>query len=136
MGAQGLKRVSEMAVLNANYMKEELKEFYELPFSQTCMHEFVLSHLKNNPYGITTKQIAKRLLDFGMHPPTIYFPLIVEEALMIEPTETESLESINEYISALITIAQEAITNPEIIKTALHTTPGELLDEVEQPEIQ
>lgn len=131
MGAQGLKRVSEMAVLNANYMKEELKEFYELPFSQTCMHEFVLSHLKNNPYGITTKQIAKRLLDFGMHPPTIYFPLIVEEALMIEPTETESLESINEYISALITIAQEAITNPEIIKTAPHTTPVKLLDEVQ-----
>jgi glycine dehydrogenase subunit 2 len=131
MGAQGLKRVSEMAVLNANYMKEELKEFYELPFSQTCMHEFVLSHLKNNPYGITTKQIAKRLLDFGMHPPTIYFPLIVQEALMIEPTETESLESINEYISALITIAQEAITNPEIIKTAPHTTPVKLLDEVQ-----
>jgi glycine dehydrogenase subunit 2 len=130
MGAEGLKRVSELAVLNANYMKEELKEYYELPYEQTCMHEFVLGRLKINPYGITTKQIAKRLLDFGLHPPTIYFPLIVSEAMMIEPTETESLESMEEYISALIQIAKEAVENPQIIKTAPHNTPVKLLDEV------
>ena len=130
MGAEGLKRVSELAVLNANYMKERLKDYYELSYVQTCMHEFVLSRLKNNPHGVTTRQIAKRLLDFGVHPPTIYFPLIVPEAMMIEPTETESLESIEEYISLLIQIAKEAEENPEIIKTAPHTTPVKLLDEV------
>jgi glycine dehydrogenase subunit 2 len=130
MGAEGLKRVSELAVLNANYMKEQLAEYFELPFKQACMHEFVLSRLKNNPSGITTKQIAKRLLDFGVHPPTTYFPLIVPEAMMIEPTETESLESMEEYISALVHIAREAVENPEIIKTAPHTTPVRLLDEV------
>jgi len=130
MGAEGLKRVSEIAVLNANYMKEKLKEYYILPFEQTCMHEFVLSKLRNNPYGITTKQIAKRLLDFGVHPPTVYFPLIVPEALMIEPTETESLENIEEYISALIQVAKEAVDNPEMVKTAPHNTTVKLLDEV------
>ncbi|NLU35683.1 MAG: aminomethyl-transferring glycine dehydrogenase subunit GcvPB, partial [Clostridiales bacterium] len=92
--------------------------------------EFVLSRLKNNPHGVTTRKIAKQLLDFGVHPPTIYFPLIVPEAMMIEPTETESLESIEEYISLLIQIAKEAEENPEIIKTAPHTTPVKLLDEV------
>lgn len=131
MGAEGLKNVSKMAVLNANYMKERLKEYFELPYDQTCMHEFVLSGLKNNPHGITTKQIAKRLLDFGVHPPTVYFPLIVHEALMIEPTETESLESMEEYISALEQIAREAVDNPEVIKNAPHTTPVKLLDEVQ-----
>ena len=130
MGAEGLKRVSEMSVLNANYMMDRLKEFYELPYDQTCMHEFVISHLKNNPADINTKQIAKRLLDFGVHPPTTYFPLIVHEAMMIEPTETESLESMEEFISAMIQIAKEAVENPEIIQTAPHNTPIKLLDEV------
>jgi len=130
MGAEGLKRVSELAVLNANYMKEELKEYFELPYEQACMHEFVLSRLKNNPHNITTKQIAKRLLDFGVHPPTTYFPLIVPEALMIEPTETESLNSMDEYISAMKQIAKEAVENPDVVKTAPHNTPVKLLDEV------
>ncbi|NLB43089.1 MAG: aminomethyl-transferring glycine dehydrogenase subunit GcvPB [Clostridiales bacterium] len=130
MGAEGLKRVSEMAVLNANYMMDRLKEYYELPYDQTCMHEFVISYLKNNPADINTKQIAKRLLDFGVHPPTTYFPLIVHEAMMIEPTETESLESMDEYISAMIQIAKEAVEDPEIIQTAPHNTPIKLLDEV------
>ena len=131
MGAEGLKKVSELAVLNANYMMEILKEYYKLPYDVTCMHEFVLSELKDNPHQITTKQIAKRLLDFGVHPPTTYFPLIVSEAMMIEPTETESLESMNEYISALIQIAKEAVENPELLKTAPHNTRIKLLDEVQ-----
>ena len=130
MGAEGLKRVSEMAVLNANYMMNRLKEYYKLPYDQTCMHEFVISHLKNNPADINTKQIAKRLLDFGVHPPTTYFPLIVHEAMMIEPTETESLESMEEFISAMFQIAKEAVEDPEIIQTAPHNTPIKLLDEV------
>jgi glycine dehydrogenase subunit 2 len=94
------------------------------------MHEFVISRLKNNPNGITTKEIAKRLLDFDVHPPTIYFPLIVNEAMMIEPTETESKDSMDKFIEAMIQIAREAVENPEIIRTAPHNTPSKLLDEV------
>lgn len=130
MGAQGLRRVSEIAVINANYMMKSLLDHYELPYDRTCMHEFVLSKLKDNPNNINTKQIAKRLLDFRLHPPTTYFPLIVSEAMMIEPTETESLESLNTYIDALIRIAKEAIQAPELIKEAPHTTSVKLLDEV------
>jgi glycine dehydrogenase subunit 2 len=130
MGAEGLKKASQLAVLNANYMKEILREYYELPYDQTCMHEFVLSGLKNNPEHITTKQIAKRLLDYGVHPPTIYFPLIVHEAMMIEPTETESLESMDAYMDALMKIAKEAVESPELVKTAPHGTIVKLLDEV------
>ncbi|MGI6537353.1 MAG: aminomethyl-transferring glycine dehydrogenase subunit GcvPB [Caldicoprobacterales bacterium] len=130
MGAEGLKRVSELAVLHANYMMENLKEYYYLPYDRTCMHEFVISRLKNNPNGITTKEIAKRLLDFDVHPPTIYFPLIVNEAMMIEPTETESKDSMDKFIEAMIQIAREAVENPEIIRTAPHNTPSKLLDEV------
>lgn len=131
MGAEGLKKASKLAVLNANYMKEILKEYYELPYDETCMHEFVLSGLKNNPEHITTKQIAKRLLDYGVHPPTVYFPLIVHEAMMIEPTETESLESMNAYIDALIQIAKEAVEQPGLVKSAPHKTAVRLLDEVQ-----
>jgi len=131
MGAEGLKAASRMAVLNANYMKEMLKDYYELPYDRTCMHEFVLGELKNNPYGITAKQIAKRLMDYGLHPPTTYFPLIVHEALMVEPTETESVESMEEYVQALIRIAQEAAEDPDVVKTAPHTTIIKQLDEVQ-----
>ena len=131
MGAEGLKKVSRMAVLNANYMKEILKDYYELPYDRTCMHEFVLGGLKNNPEQITTKQIAKRLMDYDLHPPTTYFPLIVHEALMIEPTETESLESMKEYMEALIRIAQEAVEDPEVVRSAPHSTIVKLLDEVQ-----
>ncbi len=130
MGAEGLKAASRMAVLNANYMKEMLKDYFELPYDRTCMHEFVLGGLKNNPYGITAKQIAKRLMDYGLHPPTTYFPLIVHEALMLEPTETESVESMEEYVQALIRIAQEAVKDPDVVKTAPHTTIVKQLDEV------
>ena len=131
MGAEGLKRVSQLAVLNANYMKEILKEYDELPYDRICMHEFVLGGLKNNPAQITTKQIAKRLLDYGVPPPTIYFPLIVHEALMVEPTETESLESMNGYTDAMIRIAREAAEDPETVRTAPHDTTVKLLDEVQ-----
>jgi len=130
MGAEGLQKVSETAVLNANYMMHALKDLYELPYDRTCMHEFVLSRLKDNPENITTKQIAKRLLDYGLHPPTTYFPLIVREALMIEPTESESIESLDRYIDALISIAHEAVEAPELLKEAPHDTPVRLLDEM------
>ncbi|MDD2216461.1 MAG: aminomethyl-transferring glycine dehydrogenase subunit GcvPB, partial [Eubacteriales bacterium] len=118
LGREGLKEVSQQAVLNANYMMERLKEHYKLPIDGVCMHEFVLAGLKNNENGVTTLDIAKRILDYGFHPPTIYFPLIIQEAMMIEPTETESLESLNAYIDALIQIAKEAKEDPERLKKA------------------
>lgn len=129
MGPDGLKRVSEYAVLNANYMMRRLQEVYDLPFTQHCKHEFVLSGKKQKKLGVRTLDIAKRLLDFGYHPPTIYFPLIVEEAMMIEPTETESKETLDEFIDALIQIAKEAEENPEIVQEAPHTTVIGRLDE-------
>ncbi|MDD4583798.1 MAG: aminomethyl-transferring glycine dehydrogenase subunit GcvPB [Eubacteriales bacterium] len=130
LGREGLKEVSQQAVLNANYMMERLKEHYKLPIDGVCMHEFVLAGLKNNENGVTTLDIAKRILDYGFHPPTIYFPLIIQEAMMIEPTETESLESINAYIDALIQIAKEAKEDPERLKKAPYTTPVRRIDEV------
>lgn len=130
LGSEGLKEVSQQAVLNANYMMERLKEYYNLPVDAICMHEFVLAGLKDNEYGVTTLDIAKRILDYGFHPPTIYFPLIIHEAMMIEPTETESLESINSYIDALINIAKEAKEDPELLKKAPYTTPVRRIDEV------
>ncbi|MDI3310436.1 MAG: aminomethyl-transferring glycine dehydrogenase subunit GcvPB [Thermoanaerobacterium sp.] len=130
MGAEGLKFASEIAVLNANYLKEKLKSYYELPYDTICKHEFVLSGLKNKESGITTLDAAKRLIDYGFHPPTIYFPLIVDSALMIEPTETESKETLDEFIEAMKSIAKEAEENPEILKTAPHNTPVRRLDEV------
>lgn len=131
MGANGLKRASQIAVLNANYIMRSLSDHYVLPYDRVCMHEFVLSRLKNNPNNITTKQIAKRLLDYHLHPPTTYFPLIVPDAMMIEPTETESIESMNAYIGALIDIAIEAVDAAELLKEAPHNTPVKLLDEVQ-----
>lgn len=130
MGAEGLKFASEMAVLNANYLKEKLKSHYDLPYDTICKHEFVLSGLKNKETGVTTLDVAKRLIDYGFHPPTIYFPLIVDSALMIEPTETESKETLDEFIDAMKSIAKEAEENPEILKTAPHNTPVRRLDEV------
>ena len=129
MGAAGLKRVSEMAVLNANYLMNKLKDHYNLPIDTVCMHEFVLSGLKDCPEGISTLDVAKRLIDLGYHPPTVYFPLIVPEALMVEPTETESVETLDEFINAMITIAQEAKENPEILKAAPQNAPLRRLDE-------
>ncbi|HEY7030184.1 MAG TPA: aminomethyl-transferring glycine dehydrogenase subunit GcvPB [Thermomicrobiales bacterium] len=129
-GAAGLRRVSEDAVLNANYLLANLRDRYDLPFDRTCMHEFVLSGNRQKQNGVRTLDIAKRLLDFGVHPPTTYFPLVVAEALMIEPTETESKESLDHFIAALRQIADEAESNPEYVTSAPHTTEYKRLDEV------
>ncbi len=128
-GASGLREVSENAVINANYLKESLKDYYHLPFPDPCQHEVVLSGINQKTKGVRTLDIAKRLLDFGLHAPTVYFPLIVPEALMIEPTETESKESLDEFVGAMIQIAKEAEENPEIVKSAPHNTPVTRLDE-------
>lgn len=130
MGAEGLKKASEMAVLNANYMKSKLKDYYFLPIDKICKHEFVLGGLEQGLSEVTTLDVAKRLLDYGYHPPTIYFPLIVDNAIMIEPTETESLETMDTFIEAMISIAKEAKENPQLLKMAPYTTPVRRLDEV------
>lgn len=122
MGKEGLKEASQMAVLNANYIKENLREDYILPIDTVCKHEFVLGGLPRGEANIKTMDIAKRLLDYGYHPPTIYFPLIIHEALMIEPTETESIETLDKFISVMKTIAKEAKENPELLKSAPHNT--------------
>ena len=129
MGAAGLRLTSEVAVLNANYCKKMLSEAFDSPFDRFCMHECVLTSKKQQEHGIHTLDIAKRLLDYGYHPPTIYFPLIVEEALMIEPTESESKETLDGFIDAMKKIAQEAAENPEIVHTAPHNTIVSRLDE-------
>ncbi|GHH96970.1 aminomethyl-transferring glycine dehydrogenase subunit GcvPB [Neobacillus kokaensis] len=129
MGPDGLKAVTEYAVLNANYMMRRLAEFYDLPFDKHCKHEFVLSGKRQKKLGVRTLDIAKRLLDFGYHPPTIYFPLNVEECIMIEPTETESKETLDAFVDAMIQIAKEAEENPEIVQEAPHTTVVGRLDE-------
>jgi glycine dehydrogenase subunit 2 len=129
MGPDGLKAVTEYAVLNANYMMRRLAEYYDLPFNRHCKHEFVLSGKRQKKLGVRTLDIAKRLLDFGYHPPTIYFPLNVEEAIMIEPTETESKETLDAFIDAMIQIAKEAEENPEIVQEAPHSTVVGRLDE-------
>lgn len=129
MGAQGLKEVSEAAVLNANYIKARLKDRYEIPYEQYCKHEFVLSGSKQKEYGVRTLDMAKRLLDFGVHPPTIYFPLNVEEGMMIEPTETESKETLDYFIDAMLQIADEVESAPDKVLEAPHTTIIDRLDE-------
>ncbi|KON87077.1 glycine dehydrogenase [Sporosarcina globispora] len=129
MGPDGLKAVTENAVLNANYMMRRLAPFYDLPFDRHCKHEFVLSGKRQKKLGVRTLDIAKRLLDFGYHPPTIYFPLNVEECIMIEPTETESKETLDAFVDAMIQIAKEAEENPEIVQEAPHTTVIGRLDE-------
>jgi glycine dehydrogenase subunit 2 len=130
LGAEGLKDVAENAVLNANYMMSRLKEYYYLPYDRTCQHEFVISaKWQKEKSGVKALDIAKRLLDYGFHPPTIYFPLIVEEALMIEPTETESKETLDAFCDAMIAIAKECETNPDLVKNAPYSTPVKRLDE-------
>jgi glycine dehydrogenase subunit 2 len=127
----GLKEMSETAVLNANYLLAQLQDTYELPYERHCMHEFVLSarNLKRD-YGITALDVAKRLMDFGIHPPTVYFPLVVPEALMIEPTETEPKERLDEFVDVMRRIATEAAESPEVLKEAPHHRPVRRLDEV------
>ncbi|ASF39888.1 glycine dehydrogenase [Halobacillus halophilus] len=131
MGPEGLKKVSEYAVINANYMMRRLQEQYELPFDRHCKHEFILSGKRQKKMGVRTLDIAKRLLDFGYHPPTIYFPINVEEALMIEPTETESKETLDAFVEAMIQISNEAKDNPEIVQEAPHSTIVSRMDETQ-----
>lgn len=129
MGAEGLKKVSEYAVLNANYMMRQLEKEYTLPYTQHCKHEFVLSGKTQKKLGVRTLDIAKRLLDYGYHPPTIYFPLNVEEGMMVEPTETESKETLDEFIEAMLMIAKEVREDPEIVQEAPHHTVVKRMDE-------
>lgn len=131
LGRDGLKRVSEMAVLNANYLAHRLKDYYNLPDDAIFKHEFVMAGIKQDIPEVTTTDIAKRLLDYGYHPPTIYFPLIVNEALMTEPTESESKETLDEFADTLIKIAEEAKTNPDLLKEAPHGTSVRRLDETQ-----
>lgn len=131
MGAKGLRQVSETAVLNANYILAKLRDIYYLPYDRHCMHEVVFSAENQKKLGISALDIAKRLLDYGFHPPTIYFPLIVKEALMIEPTETESKETLDAFIRAMADIALEVETKPELVKEAPHSTVVSRLDEAQ-----
>jgi len=130
LGSKGLKQVAENAVLNANYLLKKLKPYYDLPYNQTCKHEFVLSGSRQAKKDVRTMDIAKRLLDYGFHAPTVYFPLIVEEAMMIEPTETESKETLDAFADAMIKIAEEVEKNPKVIKDAPRSTPVSRLDMV------
>lgn len=130
MGKEGLKAASENAVLNANYIKESLREYYNIGKDDICKHEVILSTLKENPHHIATLDIAKRLIDYGVHPPTVYFPLIIEEALMIEPTESESKETVDEFIDAMKKIAVEAKENPELLYEAPVKASVRRLDQV------
>jgi glycine dehydrogenase subunit 2 len=129
-GPDGLRDISENAVLNANYLRVKLQDTYKLAFDRVCMHEFVLEGRWPDAKGVHALDIAKRLMDFGFHPPTNYFPLIVKEALMIEPTETETKETLDAFVDAMLQIAEEAHANPEILHGAPHSTPMARLDEV------
>jgi glycine dehydrogenase subunit 2 len=129
LGADGLRAISEAAVLNANYVQARLREAYKLPYDRRCMHEVVFSGSRQKAKGVRTLDIAKRLIDFGFHPPTVYFPLIVDEALMIEPTESETKETLDAFCEAMLAIAQEADTSPDTVRAAPHNAPLGRLDE-------
>ncbi len=129
-GAEGLRKVSEHAVLNANYLKAKLQSTYKVPYDRACMHEVVLEGRWADAPGVRALDIAKRLMDFGFHPPTNYFPLIVHDALMIEPTETENKETLDAFADAMLKIAEEAHSAPEVLQTAPHTTAYGRMDEV------
>jgi glycine dehydrogenase subunit 2 len=128
LGAPGLRRLAETAVLNANYLKALVEGTYKIKYPRRCMHEFVAQG--DLAEGVHTLDVAKRLIDFGFHPPTIYFPLIVPEALMIEPTETEEKETLDAFAAALMEIAEEAKTQPFLLTSAPTSTPVGRLDEV------
>jgi glycine dehydrogenase subunit 2 len=130
LGREHVKEVGPLAVLNANYIKESLKDVYELPIEGLCCHEFVFDGLKDKSTGVTTMDVAKRLLDYGYHAPTIYFPLLFHESLMIEPTENESKATLDGFIGVMRTIAEEAKTQPDVVKTAPHLTPIGRVDDV------
>lgn len=130
LGKENLPMVGPLATLNANYIKESLKDAYELPITGVCKHEFVFNGLKDKSTGVTTMDVAKRLLDYGYHAPTIYFPLLFHEAMMIEPTENESIDTLDCFIDVMHRIAREATETPDIVKTAPHNTPIGRVDDV------
>jgi glycine dehydrogenase subunit 2 len=130
MGAEGLTRVSEMAVLNANYIRKKLEPYFHLEYDCPVLHEVVFDDKHQAEHGVSVGDMAKRLLDFGFHPPTVSFPLIVHGAIMIEPTETEPREELDRFVEAMIQIAGEAESDPELVKSAPRTTPVSRLDEV------
>ncbi len=129
LGGDGLEEASRMALLNANYIRKKLEKSYQIAFNEPCMHECIFTDRIQHKNGVSTLDIAKRLLDYGFHPPTIYFPLVVSGALMIEPTETETPETLDAFVDAMLSIAQETKENPDIVKTAPHSTPVSRLDE-------
>ena len=129
LGGDGLEEASRMALLNANYIRKKLEKSYHLAYNEPCMHECIFTDRVQQRSGVTTLDIAKRLLDYGHHPPTIYFPLVVSGALMIEPTETETPETLDSFIDAMLAIAQEAKDDPELVKNAPYSTPVRRLDE-------
>ena len=128
-GRDGLEDISKSAVLNANYLRVKLGLEYELPYDRACMHEFVLSGSRQKALGLRTMDVVKRLMDFGFHPPTVYFPLIVEEAMMIEPTESENVETLDRFAAALLSIALEVRETPDVVRSAPHSTPVGRVDE-------
>ncbi len=130
LGKEGVRRVGEHAVLNANYLRHKLEKYYDIPYGKTCMHEFVISAKRQKQKGVSALDIAKRLLDYGFHAPTMYFPLIVEEALMIEPTETESRETLDAFADAMAQIAKDIEEQPEVVHDTPQTTPVGRPDEV------
>jgi len=130
-GKTGLRAVSDHAVLNANYLRARLQGTYHVPYDRICMHEFVAEGRWTDAPSVRALDIAKRLMDYKFHPPTNYFPLIVHEALMIEPTETESKQTLDAFVEALLAIAREAHEDPELLTTAPHSTPFGRLDEVQ-----
>jgi glycine dehydrogenase subunit 2 len=129
LGGEGLRAISENAVINANYVQSRLRGSYRLARDRTCMHEVVLSGSRQKASGVKTLDIAKRLIDYGFHPPTIYFPLIVDEAMMVEPTETEGIEALDAFCDAMLEIAREAEEDPDVVRGAPHTAPLKRLDE-------
>jgi glycine dehydrogenase subunit 2 len=139
LGAEGLRQISRDAVLNANYLLAGLKNAYDLPYDRVCMHEVVVSATRQKKNGVRGLDIAKRLLDYGFHAPTMYFPLIVDEALMIEPTESETKETLDAFIKAMLAIDREASETPELVRQAPQKTPVSRLDEARaarQPDLR
>jgi glycine dehydrogenase subunit 2 len=131
MGSENLKKASQLAVLNANYIKEKLKKHYHLPYDRPCMHECVLTDKNQAHHHVTTMDIAKRLIEYGFHPPTIYFPLVVHGAIMIEPTETECKADLDAFIEAMKAIAREAAESPDLLTGAPRISKVRRLDETE-----
>jgi glycine dehydrogenase subunit 2 len=129
LGGDGLREIGETAVINANYLLSRLRGAFDLPFDRSCMHEALLSGRGQKRNGVRTIDIAKRLLDYGYYAPTVYFPLIVEEAMLIEPTESETKEAIDAFCDAMLAIAREAETDPDLLHEAPHSTPVRRLDE-------